>query len=75
VCSITCLAGGHPDHDARLWGAGNSLQLGKPGKMYEAMTRWAKHHGPVYKMFLGRRACIVVSGERSCRHLVHGTSW
>lgn len=43
--------------------AGNVMQMGPQGKIHEALQKWAAKYGPVFKYFLGRRPCIVITGE------------
>jgi hypothetical protein len=40
--------------------------MGPPGKSHDDMQRWATEYGPVYRYFLGRRPCVVISGAFDC---------
>ena len=39
------------------------MQMGPQGKIHEALQKWAAEYGSVFKYFLGRRPCIVITGE------------
>ncbi|KAL4858882.1 Cytochrome P450 3A12 [Chlorella vulgaris] len=51
------------------WLMGNVLQMGPPGKSHDAMQRWATEYGPVYRYFLGRRPCVVISDPELVRQV------
>ncbi|EFN54611.1 hypothetical protein CHLNCDRAFT_135118, partial [Chlorella variabilis] len=48
---------------------GNVMQMGPQGKIHEALQKWAAKYGPVFKYFLGRRPCIVITDPDLVRQI------
>ncbi|EFN55197.1 hypothetical protein CHLNCDRAFT_134405 [Chlorella variabilis] len=45
------------------------MQMGPQGKIHEALQKWAAEYGSVFKYFLGRRPCIVITDPDLVRQI------